>query len=160
MSVTLHTDVGNIKIEVFCSEVPKAAKNFLALCCSNYYVNCEFHRNVKGFIVQTGDHTNTGKSGKSIYDGKFEDEFHENLKHDRRGIVSYANSGSNSNLSQFFITYSSQPALDLKYTIFARVIDGFETLDVLEKLPVNSKNFRPLTQVKINDITIHANPFA
>lgn len=71
-----------------------------------------------------------------------------------------ANSGTNSNLSQFFITYSPQPALDLKYTIFGRVIDGFEGLDELEKLPVNPKTFRPLIEKKINSVTIHANPLA
>lgn len=71
-----------------------------------------------------------------------------------------ANSGVNSNQSQFFITYSAQPALDLKYTIFARVIDGFQALDELEKLPVNPKNYRPLVEKKITHVTIHANPLA
>lgn len=108
----------------------------------------------------TGDPSNTGKNGKSIWGEKFDDEFKENLKHNERGIVSMANSGTNSNMSQFFITYSAQPALDLKYTIFGRVIDGFEALDELEKLPVNPKTYRPLVERKINSVTIHANPLA
>ncbi|KAL1505232.1 hypothetical protein ABEB36_004840 [Hypothenemus hampei] len=160
MSVTLHTDLGNIKLELFCESSPKACENFLALCASDYYNGCLFHRNIKGFITQTGDPTGTGKGGTSIWGQKFEDEFKEQLKHDVRGIVSMANQGPNTNGSQFFIAFAPQPHLDLKYTIFGKVIDGFETLDELEKVAVNPKNFRPLNDVRINSVTIHANPLA
>ena len=161
MSVTLHTDVGDIKIELFCDLTPKTCENFLALCASNYYDGCNFHRNIKGFMVQTGDPTNTGKGGKSIWGGKFEDEIREELKHSARGIVSMANNGPNTNGSQFFITYAPQAHLDLKYTVFAKVIDGLDTLDVLEKLPVvDGKSFRPCVDTKIRSVTIHANPLA
>jgi len=95
-------------------------QNFLALCASGYYDNCLFHRNIKGFIVQTGDPTNTGKGGTSIWNRKFEDEFKEELKHDVRGLVSMANNGPNTNGSQFFITYAPQSHLDLKYTLFGK----------------------------------------
>lgn len=160
MSVTLHTDVGDIKIECFYEDCPKTVENFLALCASDYYNGTLFHRNIKGFIVQTGDPTGTGKGGTSIWGRKYEDEFKEDLKHNERGIVSMANNGPNSNGSQFFITYAGQPALDLKYTIFGHVIDGLEALDELEKLPVNPKTYRPLVEKKINSVTIHANPCA
>ncbi|XP_068924846.1 peptidyl-prolyl cis-trans isomerase-like 3 isoform X3 [Petaurus breviceps papuanus] len=160
MSVTLHTDVGDIKIEVFCERTPNSCENFLALCASNYYNGCIFHRNIKGFMVQTGDPTGSGKGGNSIWGRKFEDEYSEYLKHSVRGVVSMANNGPNTNGSQFFITYGKQPHLDMKYTVFGKVIDGLETLDELEKLPVNEKTFRPLNDVHIKDITIHANPFA
>jgi peptidyl-prolyl cis-trans isomerase-like 3 len=110
--------------------------------------------------VQTGDPTNSGKGGKSIWGEKFDDEFKDNLKHTDRGMISMANIGPNSNQSQFFFTYSSQPALDLKYTIFGKVIDGFNVLDQLEKLAVNPKTYRPLVEKKINYVTIHANPLA
>ncbi|XP_076787991.1 peptidyl-prolyl cis-trans isomerase-like 3 isoform X1 [Arvicanthis niloticus] len=199
MSVTLHTDVGDIKIEVFCERTPKTCENFLALCASNYYNGCVFHRNIKGFMVQTGDPTDrvslcspgcpgarfvdeaglklssersvchcflsvgtkgTGRGGSSIWGKKFEDEYSEYLKHNVRGVVSMANNGPNTNGSQFFITYGKQPHLDMKYTVFGKVIDGLETLDELEKLPVNEKTYRPLNDVHIKDITIHANPFA
>ena len=70
-----------------------------------------------------------------------------------------ANSGPNTNGSQFFITYGAQPTLDLKYTAFGRVIDGFDALDALEKIPVDSKH-RPLTETKLLSATIHANPIA
>ena len=71
-----------------------------------------------------------------------------------------ANSGPNTNGSQFFITFAKQAHLDLKYTVIGKVIDGFDTLDELEKLKVNPKNFKPLTDKKINSVTIHANPIA
>lgn len=120
MSATLHTDVGDIKLELFCEECPKTCENFLALCGSNYYNGSIFHRNIKGFIVQTGDPTGTGKGGQSIWARKFEDEFRDGLKHNERGMISMANNGPNTNASQFFITYAAQPALDLKYTLFGK----------------------------------------
>ncbi|CAI9718167.1 peptidyl-prolyl cis-trans isomerase-like 3 [Octopus vulgaris] len=160
MSVTVHTDVGPVKIELFCEQVPKACENFLALCAQDYYNGCIFHRNIKDFMVQTGDPTGTGKGGTSIWGGKFEDEFRDSLKHNTRGIVSMASSGPDTNGSQWFITYNKQPHLNMKYTVFGRVIDGFETLDEMEKVPVNEKNFRPLNDLKIINVTIHANPLA
>lgn len=117
----MHTDVGDIKIELFCEDCPKSCENFLALCASDYYNNCLFHRNIKGFIVQTGDPTGTGKGGNSIWGCKFEDEFKDNLKHTDRAMLSMANNGPNSNLSQFFFTYAAQPQLDLKYTLFGEL---------------------------------------
>lgn len=75
-------------------------------------------------------------------------------------MVSMANNGPNTNASQFFVTYAAQPQLDLKYTLFGRVIDGLEALDELEKLVVNPKNFRPIHEKRIKSVTIHANPFA
>ncbi|XP_063394364.1 peptidyl-prolyl cis-trans isomerase-like 3 [Cydia fagiglandana] len=160
MSVTLHTDVGDIKIELFCEQCPRTCENFLALCASDYYNGCLFHRNIKGFIVQTGDPSGSGKGGTSIWGKKFEDEFREDLKHNARGMVSMANNGPNTNGSQFFITYGEQPHLDLKYTLFGRVLDGFEALDDLEKMAVNPKTYKPLNDAKITSVTIHANPLA
>ena len=114
MSVTLHTDVGDIKIELFCELCPKTCENFLALCASDYYDNCLFHRNIKGFIVQTGDPTHTGKGGTSIWNRKFEDEFKEELKHNARGLISMANNGPNTNGSQFFYNIWTSTTLRLE----------------------------------------------
>ena len=144
--MTLRTDVGDIKIELHCELCPRTCENFLALCASGYYNNNLFHRNMKGFMVQTGDPMGTGKGGTSIWGKKFADEFKEELRvkkflrayipcrqihmvlkcfffglqHTARGVVSMANNGPNTNGSQFFITYSAQPHLDLKYTVFGR----------------------------------------
>ncbi|TFK36640.1 cyclophilin-like domain-containing protein [Crucibulum laeve] len=160
MSVTLHTTHGELKIEVFCEAVPKAAENFLALCASNYYDGCLFHRNIRGFMVQTGDPTGSGKGGQSIWGKPFPDEVRSTLKFNSRGVVAMANSGPDSNKSQFFITYAKQPHLDGKYTILGKVIDGADsTLDAIERVPVNNKN-RPLNEIRLNHITIHANPIA
>jgi peptidyl-prolyl cis-trans isomerase-like 3 len=80
MSVTLHTNVGELKCEIFCDEVPKTAENFLALCASGYYDGTIFHRNIKGFMIQGGDPTGTGRGGNSIWGRKFNDEIRESLK--------------------------------------------------------------------------------
>jgi len=133
MSVTLHTTHGDIKLELHCELTPVTCKNFLALCAKGSYNGTTFHRNIKKFLVQGGDPTNTGKGGESIYGKPFADELVEGLKHDRRGVVSMANSGPNSNASQFFITYSRQSQLNRSYTVFGRVIDGFESLDLMER---------------------------
>ncbi|MBA0554265.1 hypothetical protein Golob_013380, partial [Gossypium lobatum] len=79
-SVTLHTNLGDIKCEIFCDEVAKTAENFLALCASGYYDGTIFHRNIKGFMIQGGDPTGTGKGGTSIWGKKFNDEIRESLK--------------------------------------------------------------------------------
>lgn len=162
MSVTLHTSLGDIKIELFCEETPLAAENFLALCASGYYDATRFHRNIKGFMIQGGDPTGTGKGGKSIFhtrDQKFEDEIRPNLKHSKRGVVSMANSGPNTNGSQFFITYKAHGHLDGKHTVFGHVIDGFDVLDKMERVPVENGE-RPLQDIKLHGVTIHANPMA
>eukprot|EP00112_Aurelia_sp_Birch-Aquarium-sp1_P013679 Seg2913.1 transcript_id=Seg2913.1/GoldUCD/mRNA.D3Y31 product="Peptidyl-prolyl cis-trans isomerase-like 3" protein_id=Seg2913.1/GoldUCD/D3Y31 len=160
MAVTLHTDLGDMKVELFCDEAPKTSENFLALCASGYYNGCLFHRNIKGFMIQTGDPSGTGKGGKSIWGKKFEDEIVPHLKHNARGVISMANSGPNTNGSQFFIVYAKQPHLDMKYTVFAKLIDGFEVLDEFEKIPTNEKNYRPLEELRLKGVTIHANPLA
>ncbi|KAJ7077128.1 peptidyl-prolyl cis-trans isomerase-like 3 [Mycena belliarum] len=160
MSVTLHTTLGELKLEIFCEAVPKTAENFLALCASNYYDGSVFHRNIKGFMVQTGDPTGTGKGGQSIWGKPFPDEIRTTLKFNARGMVAMANGGPDTNKSQFFVTYAKQPHLDGKYTIFGKVIDGADsTLDAMERVPVTPKN-RPLNEFKLTHITIHANPIA
>jgi peptidyl-prolyl cis-trans isomerase-like 1 len=95
-----------------------------ALAHAGYYDNTVFHRIVRDFMIQGGDPTATGRGGESIYGGKFEDEISRNLKHTGAGIVSMANSGPNTNASQFFITLKSTPWLDGKHTILGRIYSG------------------------------------
>mmetsp|Transcript_39599 Transcript_39599/g.77536 ORF Transcript_39599/g.77536 Transcript_39599/m.77536 type:complete len:164 (-) Transcript_39599:14-505(-) len=159
MSVTLHTSHGDIKLEVFCDQVPKTAENFLALCACNYYDGVKFHRNMKGFMIQTGDPTSTGKGGESIYGKHFPDEIVESLKFSARGIVGMANKGPDTNGSQFFFAYQKLPHLNMKYPIFAKLISGWDTLDAMEKEPVGPKD-RPVNDIILQRVTVHANPIA
>lgn len=144
--------------------MPRSAENFLALCASGAYDDVLWHRNIKGFMVQTGDPTGTGKGGQSIWGTPFPDEIRSTLKFNARGIVAWANSGPNTNRSQFFLTYTKTPHLDGKYTIFGKVIDGAEedgTLTAMEGVPVDEKN-RPIKggEIRMKGVTIHANPVA
>jgi len=153
MSVTLHTTHGDLKIEIFCDLIPKTAKNFLALCAMGSYDNTIFHRDIKNFIIQGGDPTGTGKGGQSIYGGVFEDEIVSTLEHDRRGIVSMANSGPNTNGSQFFITYSKQTHLNGRHTVFGKVTKGMDVVKKIGDTPTGAMD-RPRTDVVINSLEI------
>lgn len=118
-------------------------------------------------MIQGGDPTGTGKGGECIWGGKYEDEFHPDSTHHTRGQVSMANTGMNTNGSQFFITYERQPHLNNVYTVFGRVLDGWEVLDQMERLPVEGEaatkkknKHRPINPPVISHVTIHANPLA
>jgi len=165
MSVTLHTNLGDLKIEVFCESVPKTAENFLALCASNYYDGSPFHRLIPNFMAQTGAPANptpeNPKGGRSIYGPTFEDEIRPTLRHNERGIVSMANKGPGTNGSQFFILFDKAPHLDGLNTVFGKLIgdESLVTLAKIEQAEVDKKN-RPKEPVKIERVTIHANPLA
>ena len=159
MSLTLHTTMGDIKVELHCAEAPRTCFNFLALAATGYYDGTKFHRNIPGFMVQGGDPTGRGKGGESVWGGKFEDEFNAKLTHSKRGILSMANRGANTNGSQFFFTYDAAPHLNNVYTVFGHALHGFPVLDAIEKAPVGKKN-RPLNDIVLERITIHANPLA
>ncbi|KAJ0160923.1 Peptidyl-prolyl cis-trans isomerase-like 3 [Colletotrichum tanaceti] len=166
MSVTLHTNLGDLKIEVFCESVPKTAENFLALCASHYYDASPIHRMIPKFMAQTGAPANPSppenpKGGASIWGGTFEDEIRPALKHSARGVVSMANKGPATNGSQFFVLFDKAPHLDGLNTVFGRVIgdEGMLTLDRIEAVEVDRKN-RPKEPVKIERVTVHANPLA
>ncbi|OBR06152.1 Peptidyl-prolyl cis-trans isomerase-like 3 [Colletotrichum higginsianum IMI 349063] len=166
MSVTLHTNLGDLKIEVFCESVPKTAENFLALCASHYYDDSPIHRMIPKFMAQTGAPANPSppekpKGGASIWGGTFEDEIRPALKHSARGVVSMANKGPATNGSQFFVLFDKAPHLDGLNTVFGRVIgdEGMLTLDRIEAVEVDRKN-RPKEPVKIERVTVHANPLA
>jgi len=160
MSVTFHTSLGDLKFEIFCDTAPKTSFNFLALCASNYYENSIFHRNMRGFMLQGGGIGSSGKGGESIWGGAFQDEFHPNNIHDKRGVLSMANKGPNTNAAQFFVTYERQPHLNNVYTVFGRLLEGWEVLDKMEKMPVKSQTTKPVDPPVIHGVTIHANPLA
>ncbi|OBT65647.1 hypothetical protein VE03_05569 [Pseudogymnoascus sp. 23342-1-I1] len=161
MSVTLHTTLGDLKIEVFCESVPKTAENFLALCASGAYNASPFHRLIPGFMIQTGAPPSSPKGGTSIWGAPFEDEIRPSLRHNAAGIVSMANKGPDTNGSQFFITLAPAPHLDGVNTVFGHVLggEGMEVLGRLGGVEVGRKN-RPVVEVRVERVTVHANPLA
>ena len=114
---------------------------------------------MQGFIIQGGSPDGNGKGGESIWGGTFSDQFVNDLRHSKRGIVSMANNGPDTNSSQFYICYAPLPHLNNKNVVFGQILEGMDVLDRLEKVPVGKKN-RPLTDILIESVTIHANPIA
>lgn len=122
--IQLETSLGRMNLELYCQWVPKACENFIGLARRGYYDGTIFHRLIKNFMVQGGDPTGTGSGGESLWASPFPDDFHQHLSHDSRGVLSMANSGPNTNKSQFFITFRPCKHLDKKHTIFGHVVGG------------------------------------
>jgi len=156
--VRLTTNYGPLNLELFCKEVPKTCENFMKLCQKGYYDGTKFHRSIRNFMVQGGDPMGTGKGGESYWGQPFEDEFKQNLNHSGRGILSMANSGPNTNKSQFFITYRSCKHLDNKHTVFGRIVGGFETLNAIEEIEVDNKD-QPISDINIIQTHVFVDPF-
>ena len=128
---TITTNRGEIRIELFDDKTPKTVANFEKLAKEGFYDGLKFHRVIEDFMVQTGCPKGTG-TGDPGY--KFADEFHKDLKHDKPGILSMANSGPNTNGSQFFITHVPTPWLDGKHTVFGSVLgDGQKIVDAIKQ---------------------------
>ncbi|KAH9491973.1 Peptidyl-prolyl isomerase cwc27 [Bulinus truncatus] len=157
--VLLVTSVGEIDVELWSKEAPKACRNFVQLCMEGYYNGTIFHRVVKDFIVQGGDPTGTGTGGESIYGAPFKDEFHSRLRFVRRGLVAMANSGLNDNGSQFFFTMNQTPELQNKHTIFGKVTGPtlFNMLK-LQEVEVDA-NEKPVFPPSIIRTEILSNPY-
>jgi len=164
MALTVFLDVRigdcgprRLEISLLNEEAPRTAENFRQLCVGvdggrlGFKGSC-FHRLVPGFMVQGGDFTNgDGTGGESIFGSKFDDEPYINVgKHDRRGVVSMANAGRNTNGSQFFIVFGKAAHLDGKHVVFGHVTKGIDVLDDLERLKTDNED-RPLTEVRIVD---------
>ncbi|KAL2800666.1 hypothetical protein BJX66DRAFT_321608 [Aspergillus keveii] len=159
----ISTTSGDINLELHTEYAPKAVWNFIKLAKKGYYKDVTFHRNIKGFMIQGGDPTGTGRGGESVWGKYFNDEFDGPLKHDARGTLSMANKGKNTNTSQFFIAYRALPHLNNKHTIFGNVIDdptpSAPTLNKLETHPVNATSNKPTPDIRIIDVTIFVDPF-
>ncbi|XP_014637022.1 PREDICTED: peptidyl-prolyl cis-trans isomerase CWC27 homolog [Ceratotherium simum simum] len=157
--VLLKTTAGDIDIELWSKEAPKACRNFIQLCLEAYYDNTIFHRVVPGFIVQGGDPTGTGTGGESIYGAPFKDEFHSRLRFNRRGLVAMANAGPHDNGSQFFFTLGRADELNNKHTIFGKVTgDTVYNMLRLTEVDIDDEE-RPRNPHKIKSCEVLFNPF-
>jgi peptidylprolyl isomerase len=146
--VVLETTQGTVEIKLMPDAAPKACENFEKLVEKGYYNGLIFHRVIKGFMVQGGDPTGTGMGGSSIWGKPFGDEFNPKITFDSPGILAMANSGPNTNGSQFFITVASTPWLNMHHTIFGKVISGYDIVQKIEKTPTGPGD-RPVTEQKI-----------
>ncbi|XP_059062506.1 spliceosome-associated protein CWC27 homolog isoform X2 [Achroia grisella] len=157
--VLLKTSAGDIDIELWTKEAPKACRNFIQLCMEGYYNGTIFHRVVPGFIVQGGDPNGDGTGGESVYGAPFKDEFHSRLRFNRRGLVAMANAGKDDNGSQFFFTLAATPELQNKHTIFGKVTG--ETIYNVLKLSEGliGPDDRPEHPQKITSTAVLINPF-
>ena len=174
----LHTSLGPIVVQLEEKKVPKTVANFVGLATgtlpwrdpvtredkqnSPLYDGVRFHRVIPDFMIQCGDplsrsveHANRWGTGGPGYD--FEDEFHPELKHSGPGILSMANSGPNSNGSQWFITHRATPHLDRKHSVFGRVVTGHETVQVIGTVPRGASD-RPKEDIVLQRIEIFRSP--
>jgi peptidyl-prolyl cis-trans isomerase A (cyclophilin A) len=174
---TIHTSHGDIVVELFENRVPTTVRNFITLAthAEDYedaevgpegeawedpetgekrvdplYDDVAFHRIIGDFMIQGGDPTETGRGGPGY---EFDDEFDDELSHDGPGILSMANSGPNTNGSQFFITLGAQPHLDGKHAVFGQVIDGMDVVRDLGNVPTDRSD-EPQVEAKIESVGV------
>lgn len=150
---TIETNLGNITIEFYPQDAPKTVENFQKLASSNFYDNVIFHRVIKGFMIQGGDPTGTGTGGPGY---KFNDEIDKNSDvyktGYKKGIVAMANSGPNTNGSQFFIMHADYP-LPPSYTIFGKVIEGLDVVDKIAASQTDSSD-KPTSAVVMKSVKL------
>ena len=177
LTATLETTHGDIEIELYDERVPTTVQNFVNLAEHDpaadadpapetptwedpetgetrgdaFYQDTPVHRIIDGFMVQMGDPTGTGRGGPGY---TFDDEFDSDLGHDGPGVVSMANSGPNTNGSQFFITFDAQPHLDGDHAVFGEVIDGMDTLEALENVDTGPRD-EPEEDVRLEAVRIN-----
>jgi len=166
LTATLHTTEGDVKVELYDQRVPRTVENFVGLATGDrqwdhpetgesvdgpLYDDVLFHRVIEEFMIQTGDPTGTGRGGPGY---TFDDEFHDDLRHDDAGMLSMANSGPNTNGSQFFITLGAQPHLDGRHAVFGRVVDGMDVVEAIGEVPTDGDD-RPREDVLLESVTVH-----
>lgn len=178
--VLLKTNKGDLEIKLFPEFAPKTVENFLGLVEKDYYNGIIFHRVIQDFMVQTGDSTGTGRGGESLWGEPFEDEIREELRH-FYGALSMANSGPNTNGSQFFIVQMSEIPeeqiphleqtvkdeiivdaykehggaywLDGNHTVFGQVVTGMDVIEEIAQVATDPAD-KPLEDIKITAIEV------
>src|SRR5882672_6681104 len=152
----LLTNKGTVRFELFESDAPKTTENFATLAERGYYNGVIFHRVIKGFMIQGGDPTGTGRGGQSAWGGRFDDEIVASSAVYQRGYkvgtVAMANAGPNTNGSQFFIMHADYP-LPPSYTIFGRVTEGQDIVDAIATSETDRSD-RPASEVKMEKVTV------
>lgn len=153
------TTAGPLNVELHADLVPRTVDNWLTLAKRGYFDGTTFHRVIRNFMAQTGDPSGTGRGGESAWGGKaLKDEFHPRLSHSERGVLSMANSGPDSNGSQFFVLFKSAAHLDRKHSVFGRLVGGGDTLRAIETAPTGKED-RPLADIRILKVEVFADPF-
>jgi len=149
------TTEGKFKVKLFADKAPRTVENFVSLAegaktGEPFYDGTIFHRVIPDFMIQGGDPQGTGRGGPGY---RFADEFHADLKHAKPGMLSMANSGPNTNGSQFFITVAPTPWLDNRHSIFGEVTEGYEVVKAISEAPRGSQD-RPLKEIRLKSVTI------
>src|SRR3954467_1701986 len=149
------TTEGSFKAKLYADKAPNTVQNFTDLAEGKktgkpFYDGIVFHRVIPDFMIQGGCPQGTGRGGPGY---NFADEFHPTLKHTKPGLLSMANSGPNTNGSLFFVTVAATPWLDNKLSIFGGVIEGYDVVEKISKMPRDSQD-RPKKEVKINSVKI------
>ncbi len=155
-TAVIQTNKGTIRVELLEQDAPKTTENFRLLAEQGYYDGLIFHRVIKGFMIQGGDPTGTGRGGQSAWGGKFADEINPANEVYRRGYkagtVAMANAGPNTNGSQFFIMHVDYP-LPPSYTIFGHVAEGQDVVNAIASSETDQSD-RPSAEVKMEKVTI------
>jgi cyclophilin family peptidyl-prolyl cis-trans isomerase len=153
IKIKIETTKGDVYVDLYPQEAPKTVENFVKLANNGFYDGIIFHRVIPGFMVQTGDPTGTGRGGPGY---TFKDEFSPKLKHDKAGILSMANSGPNTNGSQFFITLAPTSWLDNRHTIFGQVTQGMDVVEKIAAAPRDRQD-KPLEEVSMEKVVVIEN---
>lgn len=155
-TAVIETNVGTIRFELLETDAPKTTENFITLAERNYYDGVIFHRVIKGFMIQGGDPTGTGRGGQSAWGGRFNDEINPSSSVYQRGYkagtVAMANAGPNTNGSQFFIMHADYP-LPAQYTIFGQVTEGQDVINAIASTE-RDRNDRPISEVRMEKVTV------
>jgi cyclophilin family peptidyl-prolyl cis-trans isomerase len=155
-TAVIETTKGTIRAELLEEDAPKTTENFITLAQRGYYDGIIFHRVIKGFMIQGGDPTGTGRGGESAWGGRFNDEIDPRSAvyqtGYKAGTLAMANAGPNTNGSQFFIMHSDYP-LPPSYTIFGRVTEGQDVVNAIATTQTDRSD-RPTEDVKMEKVTI------
>ena len=154
-TAVIKTNLGDMTVEFFTDDAPITVNNFISLSKDGYYDNVIFHRVISGFMIQGGDPSGTGHGDYGKFPGyEFEDEL-DNQKPYEKGILAMANRGPNTNGSQFFIMHVDYP-LPYSYTIFGKVVDGIDVIDIIASVETDSAD-KPTTDVVISTVEVTEN---